>query len=598
MEFRLLGPLEVAEYGRPVTLGGSRVRALLALFLLHRNQVLAVDRIVDELWAARPPKTGGQVVRVYVSQLRKALEPSRSDGLPRVLVTYRNGYLLKVDPVNVDADCFEALRAEGHRLLEAGEVADAARKLEEALSLWRGPPLQDVAYEAFAQPEIARLEELHLAALEDLFDAQLASGRDSELVADIEQLVEANPLRERLRAQLMLALYRAGRPADALETYQRGRRLLVDELGLEPGESLRRLETRILQQDRALERPSVSPRSTEIPAGPPRRRHLAMGGIAVVLVGVAAFAGLIAATGGHSQKPALVALVVSAPRNLSDTSPTGIGSINGLRAAAKEVGLRTTVLYGGYTLGGFLRKIRAAARTSDLVIVGATSNLDAVSKLTRQFPETRFLVLGSVKVASFLGQANVTGLDFNDRELGYLGGYLAGLMTHDTQKVSAIEGTRTDAERALIAGFEAGARHARPHIGVLVYHAGNSFSQARCESAASRQIDRGSAVVFDAAGDCGFAALEGAVIRGVWGLAAGTDLSWVGPKVLGSVVERTGPAIKRAVMLYASGQLPRADDLQLGLTSGDIGLAGISPRVPETVRSRVARVDAQLRAQD
>jgi DNA-binding SARP family transcriptional activator len=184
--------------------------------------------------------------RVYVSNLRKALGAE-------VLITHGNGYLLEVAPEEVDVDRFEALRAEGRGLLAAGDTTEAADALGHALSLWRGPPLQDFAYEAFAQPEIARLEELRLATLEDRFDAQLAAGGDSELVADLEQLVEANPLRERLRAQLMLALYRSGRQADALEAYQRGRRLLVDELGLEPGETLRRLVTRILQQDPGLD---------------------------------------------------------------------------------------------------------------------------------------------------------------------------------------------------------------------------------------------------------------------------------------------------------------------------------------------------------
>jgi DNA-binding SARP family transcriptional activator len=136
-------PLEVAEDGRPVLLGGSRALALLALLLVHRNQVLAIDRIVDELWAERPPKTGGQVVRVYVSQLRKAREQGRSNGQPRALVTQRNGHLLRADTDQVDVDRFEALQAEGRRLLAAGEIADSARTLEKALSLWRGPPLQD-----------------------------------------------------------------------------------------------------------------------------------------------------------------------------------------------------------------------------------------------------------------------------------------------------------------------------------------------------------------------------------------------------------------------------------------------------------------------
>ena len=209
MDFRLLGPLEVAVDGLPVSLGGVRARALLALLLLHRNEVVPLDKIVDELWA-EPPKTAEQVVRVYVSNLRKALGP------PQVILTRGSGYILQVGADHVDVDRFDALRTEGRRLLAAGEAGQAAEALGEALSLWRGAPLQDFAYERFAQSEIARLEELRLATLEDLFDARLAAGHDSGLVADLEQLVEANPLRERLRAQLMLALYRSGRQAEAL----------------------------------------------------------------------------------------------------------------------------------------------------------------------------------------------------------------------------------------------------------------------------------------------------------------------------------------------------------------------------------------------
>ncbi|HEU5216147.1 MAG TPA: AfsR/SARP family transcriptional regulator, partial [Gaiellaceae bacterium] len=218
MDFRLLGPLEADLDGHSISV---RARALLALLLLHRNEVLMLDRIVDELWPERPPKTAGQVVRVYVSQLRKALEPERSDGSPQILVTRGSGYLIRVGPEELDLDRFDSLRAEGRRLLVAGDFAQAAEALDRALSLWRGRPLQDFAYETFAQPEIARLDELRLATLEDLFDARLAEGHDSELVADLDHLVEANPLRERLRGQLMVALYRSGRQADALEIYQR-----------------------------------------------------------------------------------------------------------------------------------------------------------------------------------------------------------------------------------------------------------------------------------------------------------------------------------------------------------------------------------------
>ncbi|HEU5363177.1 MAG TPA: AfsR/SARP family transcriptional regulator, partial [Gaiellaceae bacterium] len=239
MEFRLLGALEVVDGGRRVALGGARQRALLTLLLLHRNEVLTSERIVDELWSGDPPRTAQHVVRVYVSQLRKALEPERGDTAPRVLVTRGAGYLLEAAPHDVDLDRFDAACATGRRLRHAGRPEEAATAFRDALALWRGPPLQDVAYESFAQAEIARLEELRVEALEERFEAELAAGGDVALVADLERLVAANPLRERLRANLMLALYRAGRQADALAAYGEGRQLLVEELGLEPGPELR-----------------------------------------------------------------------------------------------------------------------------------------------------------------------------------------------------------------------------------------------------------------------------------------------------------------------------------------------------------------------
>jgi DNA-binding SARP family transcriptional activator/basic membrane lipoprotein Med (substrate-binding protein (PBP1-ABC) superfamily) len=597
MEFRLLGPLEVDVDGLPVSLGGSRARALLALLLLHRNEVVQLDKIIDELWA-EPPKTAEQVVRVYVSNLRKALEP------PEVILTRGSGYLLHVGADDVDADRFDALRTEGRRLLAAGEADQAAEALGEALSLWRGAPLQDFAYEGFAQSEIARLEELRLAALEDLYDARLAAGHDSDLVADLEQLVEANPLRERLRAQLMLALYRSGRQADALDVYQRGRRHLVDELGLEPSGSLRQLEARILQHDPSLDRPSAAPQSAEkSPAGSRRttKRRVAL---AILIVGVVA-AALIAATNGHGKKatgPPRVTLVVDEPRSqsINDTSTQGIDPIDGLLAAAQQVNIRTRILYPRASRDSFLKTVALAGRTSDFVIVEATFQLEALSKLTRRFPHTRFLVPDSVfdPYASFRGQKNVTGVNFDDKENGYLGGYLAGLVTHGGEAVSAVGGQPTQAVRDLIAGFRAGASRARPGIRVLVGYSGTFAAQARCERVADRQIDRGSAVVFDVAGKCGFGALAAAGIRGVWGLGVDGDLHSFNSQILASVVKHFDRATQLAVTLFASGRLPHGRDIPLDLSSGSIGLVGINVRVPQRVRAKVEAVAAKLRAAD
>ena len=248
MEFRILGPLEVLDEGRRVALGGSKQRALLALLLLHRGETLGTERLIDDLWGERPPATAAKSVQVHVSRLRKTLGPAGSE----LIVTREYGYELAIDRELVDAERFERLIGEGRDELAVGNAESAAAALEEALSLWRARPLDDLAYEPFAQGEIARLEQLRLAALEQLIEAKLGLGRHAELVAQLETLVAEHPYRERLWGQLMLALYRCERQADALQAYQDARRTLVEELGIEPGERLRELERAILAQDPTL----------------------------------------------------------------------------------------------------------------------------------------------------------------------------------------------------------------------------------------------------------------------------------------------------------------------------------------------------------
>ena len=241
MEFRILGPLEVVEDGRAVPLDRRRLRALLAFLLLHANELVSSDRLIDEVWGPDPPKTAGASLQNYVSRLRKAIGTE-------AIVSQPPGYVLRIDPERFDLARFERLTAEAR----GAEPRERAEKLRAALALWRGPALDDLAFEPFARDEVGRLEEARLAALEDCIDAELEIGRDGELVGELEQLVEQHPLRERFRAQLMRALYRAGRQADALAAFQSARDVLVEELGLEPGEELRQLQQAILQQDESL----------------------------------------------------------------------------------------------------------------------------------------------------------------------------------------------------------------------------------------------------------------------------------------------------------------------------------------------------------
>ena len=241
MEFRILGPMEVTEQGESVPLGGAKQRALLAVLLLHPNEVVSSDRLIDGVWAGEPPATALKTLQVYVSQLRKRLGTD-------VIVTRAPGYLLRVDRDDLDLSRFEVLVKEAKGA--APEVS--AAKLREALALWRGPALAEFAYEPFAQAEIGRLEELRVAALEERIEAELALGLHADLVGELEALVAQHPLRERLRGQLMLALYRCGRQAEALHVYQDGRRLLVEQLGIDPGAALHQLEKQILNQDPSL----------------------------------------------------------------------------------------------------------------------------------------------------------------------------------------------------------------------------------------------------------------------------------------------------------------------------------------------------------
>jgi DNA-binding SARP family transcriptional activator len=306
MDFRILGPIEAIERDRPLALGGAKQRALLGMLLLHANEVVSSDRLIDELWAGEGRGEAVRTLQVAVSRLRKALGPGPGRGAGGhggVVVTRAPGYLLRVEPERLDAQRFEALVSEGRRALAADDPQAARAKLDEALRLWRGAPLADLAYESFCQAEISRLEELRVSALLDGVQADLELGRHAELVGELRTLVDREPLRERLRAHLMLALYRSGRQAEALEVYRDTRRLLVDELGIEPGRELKELERAILAQDPALD---VRERE-QAEAPPPQRsasdglvgRESEMAGLLSLLDGAFSGSGALVLIGGE-----------------------------------------------------------------------------------------------------------------------------------------------------------------------------------------------------------------------------------------------------------------------------------------------------------
>ncbi|MGZ8696116.1 MAG: AfsR/SARP family transcriptional regulator [Gaiellaceae bacterium] len=256
MEFRLLGPLEVRAGDGPLPLGGKKQRALLALLLLNANRVVSRERLIDELWGEEPPETAVQSVQVYVSRLRKVVGAG-------LLVTRNPGYVLEVGADELDLSRFERLLADARR----ADPEKAARLYRAALDLWGGPVLAEFDGEPFARVERRRLEELRMVALEERIEADLALGRHGDLIGELDALISEHPLRERLRGQLILALYRAGRQAEALDAY-RAARAALDELGIEPSAALRQLERQVLAQDVSIDAPHELVRSSDLLPGP------------------------------------------------------------------------------------------------------------------------------------------------------------------------------------------------------------------------------------------------------------------------------------------------------------------------------------------
>jgi DNA-binding SARP family transcriptional activator len=256
MEFRVLGLLDVLEDGRPLGIGRGKEGVLLAVLVTHVGRPLSVDRLIDALWGQRAPQHAVKTVQIYISRLRRVLGRERIE-------TTTGGYLLRADPSEVDAGRFEQLASEGQRLLLTAKPDLAEAKLREAIALWRGDAYADFRFDTFAQPEIGRLEELRASAAADLIDARLALGEADELIAELGELTRTQPLWERPRGQLMLALYRSGRQAEALDLYRATRSLLLAELAIEPGPELQALERRILNQAPQLQRPARSRPTSE-----------------------------------------------------------------------------------------------------------------------------------------------------------------------------------------------------------------------------------------------------------------------------------------------------------------------------------------------
>jgi YVTN family beta-propeller protein len=391
MDFRILGPLEVRDGDRPLALGGEKQRALLAILLLHRNEVVSADRLIDELWGESPPAGARQTLRAYVSKLRRAMaasgaagavggncEPKVQDG---VLLTRGHGYVLEIAPGELDLDRFVEAAEQGRDALATGRPEDAAKLLRDALSLWRGPPLAEFTYERFVQTAVARLEEFHLGAVEERVEADLALGRARELVGELRDLVARHPFRERLRGQLMLALYRSSRQGEALEVYQDFRRTLSEELGLEPGPGLQRLELAILARDSTLGLPATANVPAAVEAGRPRqpgppsrryRRH-------VVLIAAALALGLTGAVIESSRGRAPPAMIPGDAVGAVSASGRGIRTVVPLGTSPSSLAAGDKSVWVTNANAGTVSRIDPRSRTIvETVPVGSTPSGVAV----------------------------------------------------------------------------------------------------------------------------------------------------------------------------------------------------------------------------
>ena len=338
ISFRLLGPLEAQAGDRALPLGGPKQRAVLALLLLRANEIVPLERLIDEVWGDDPPASAAHALEAYVSRLRALLEPHGPKLLRR-----GPGYRLDLEGARVDAREFEALLADAGR---AGDPGRSAELNEAALALWRGPPLVDTPLSSAGRAAVERLEELHLHALERRFDAALAAGRHPDVVGELRTLVEEHPLHEPFVGQLMIALYRSGRHADALEVYERAR-LAFLELGLHPSRDLQELSGAIVRQDDELRPPT----RTDVLRRPSPRRRVAV--VAVTVVAAAAVAAALAATRSTDAPPSAIAdlgprVALLLPREPvpGREDPFLSPFVDGLRQATQRYGLQTRKIVG------------------------------------------------------------------------------------------------------------------------------------------------------------------------------------------------------------------------------------------------------------
>jgi DNA-binding SARP family transcriptional activator/basic membrane lipoprotein Med (substrate-binding protein (PBP1-ABC) superfamily) len=622
LRFRVLGALQAETDKRTLDLGGRKQQSVLAALLLRAGEVVSNDRLIDEIWGDSPPASAAHSLEAYVSRLRQVLA---AHGV--ALERRAGGYRVDLGAAVLDSKVFEALVNESAQATAAGDDARASALAKHALDLWHGPVLSGVPLHLEGRAAADRLDELRLRALEIRVDADLVLGRHGGLVGELQRLVEEHPYRERFVAQLMVALYRGGRQAEALELYERTRRSLDEDLGLKPSEELQRLAGQIVRQELELRAPPQAIEETEVRRLPIRTKTrktpaIALAG-ALTVVAIAIALGLTLLTGGGvtgAGRPTRVALIrMWNPGVAGDDQGWG-PFVQGLLAAERTHKLETDIIdlfprrppLGGFQSGSQEDVNRLSARLQagdfDLVLWPLGLTGPPFFDVLPRFPHTRFVFLDycCVKGAELHGAANATALALRADKAAHLAGYLSGLMEArrplrdgGRHMVSIIVGEPGFPQDAIWArGFSVGARRAFPGVRLRVDYSHEYDDKKVCETIANEQIDAGSGIVFAVAGDCGLGALSATAIRGVWGVAGDEDRSHLGPHILASATKRFDRLVELSVTWYLEGRLPAGRDVQLGLSEDAVAIVGITPSVPDDIRRKLAREATRLREEE
>lgn len=604
VEVRVLGPLEIWVDGEQLALGGGKQRAVLAALLLRAGEVVPVERLVDEVWGDDPPPSAPHTLESYVSRLRQRL-----NGCGPQLSRRGAGYSIDLGAATFDAGVFRALHESASLAAAVENHADVVALTSDALALWRGPALADAPLASAGRVEADRFEELRLHTYELRFDAQLALGRHEPAIGELQTLVAQNPYRERFVAQFMLALYRAGRHAEALDVYERMRRRLDEDLGLQPSADLQGLSGQIVRQDPSLRR-SAPPVAafTSSSLGRTKNRR----GAVLVATGVVVAAALALATSGGAAVPERV------PPTAKKLALVLPGSADRLGVAADHLAtaaISGEIIYGVESQTAFVDPNRpeqgveaVAARIRNggvgiVVALGDGPAARALAGVVRRMPDTRFVFIdASLDELALEGAPNATAIRFGDEDLYDLGGYASGLVpTRDGSErrvdmVSVVAGEPTRDTARRIAGIKRGLRAARPGVRVRVDYSRELEDPTACELLANRQIDEGSDVVFALAGRCGLGAVAVAKVRGVWSVGAEED----GVPTRDDVLMRTEiewtDVTLRVINGHLKGTLPMGRDIVLGLEDGYATTWWFSYSTPEKAMSKVVERCSKLRA--